>query len=129
MRHSRHMPESGGKLVAMSAWFERVVEVLDKCETPEQVFDVDNDRYIRDNIIGHRITVTSVRKQPSDYHNGIYAVIGFTNSDNNGQFTIGGNGARYPLMLSRFNRLPADLILYTADTPYGFIYKWKRAES
>lgn len=113
----------------MASYLERVINSLEQCDTPEQALDVDNDRFIRDNIVGHRITITSARKRPSDYRNGIYAIIGFAESGQHGQFTIGGNGARYPLMLSRFHHLPADVILYTADTSHGPIYKWRRADA
>jgi hypothetical protein len=111
----------------MSTYLERVTESLSRCETLEQAFDADNWPQLRASIIGIPVTITSARKMPSDVRVGIYAVIAFTGPHGDGRITLGGNGARMPLIRSKTGRLPVTAVLYTVPTPYGFIYKWKLA--
>jgi hypothetical protein len=109
-------------------WVARAFDALDHCETLAEAFDVDNERYIRDNVLGRQLTITSARKMPSDYHDGNYAVIGFTDHlGRSGLFSIGGNGRLMPLALSRLGKLPVHhMMLYSVPTPYGPVYKWRR---
>lgn len=109
----------------MSAYLERTIAAMDTCETADQLFDVDNWPELRASVLNVPITITSARKMPSDVRVGIYAVIGFTGPGGVGRFAIGGNGARMPLIRSKTNRLPVTAILYTVDTPYGDLYKWR----
>lgn len=112
----------------LKPWIAHAFNALEHCETLVEAFDADNERYIRNNVLGCEITITSARKMPSDYHAGNYAAIGFVGPDErSGLFTIGGNGALMPMALSRLGKLPArGMVLYSTDTPHGLVYKWRR---
>jgi hypothetical protein len=67
---------------------------------------------------------------PSAYRDDTYAVIGFTKTGGTaGRFTIGGNASILPLTWSRTGKLPLTRVLYSADTPNGFVFKWRKVSN
>ncbi len=105
-----------------------LVNALDQCETLEQMFDADSDYVSLESVLDVPITITSARAMPSAYRDDTYAVIGFTKTAGTaGRFTIGGNASILPLAWSRTGKLPLIRVLYTADTPNGFVFKWRKA--
>ena len=111
-------------------WLDRVIRDFEVSETIDEIFDSGKPRTRVASVIGLEITITSVRKRPSNYSDGNYADIGFTDSDGiRGIFTIGNSGALTPMMLARLGKLPASgMILYAVETPRGEVYKWKRVK-
>ncbi len=108
-------------------WLERMIASLEECDSVNQVFDVDNDWYPSEDVINVPITITSVRRRPSDYHNGSFAQVGFHTADGSrGQFSVGGNAAWFPLQQQRFGKLPVTAILRTEMTRNGQLYRWER---
>jgi hypothetical protein len=111
----------GRRLVAL-------VNALDQCETLEQMFDADSDYVSLESVLDVAITITSARAMPSAYRDDTYAVIGFTKTaGTEGRFTIGGNASILPLTWSRSGKLPLTRVLHTAETPNGFVFKWRKA--
>jgi hypothetical protein len=98
--------------------------------TVAEVIDAGAWRTLVTSVIDCEITIISVRKVPSNYSDGNYAVIKFEDVDGiPGTFAIGNNGALMPMMLARLGKLPASgMILRVVDTPRGEIFKWKRVK-
>jgi len=107
-------------------WVDRALTVLSECRNDNQILDSDNERYIRQNVLGVPITVTSARPRQSEYRSEVFAQIGFSSPSGVGQFSIGGNAAWLPLRLQRFNQLPKLLILRATIVKNGRqLYKWE----
>ena len=109
-------------------WLEVMIEKHSECETIEEFLDADNPRFARADIVGKRITITSVRTRQSDHINDTYAVIGFTSESlGPGQFKIGGLAGRQAMHMRK--RLPVDTVLrcYTAASGREY-YKWSTTE-
>jgi len=108
-------------------WLEVQIEKLEECETAEQVWDSDNPRFDRIDVIGKRITITSVRDRQSDHIKASYAVIGFRSETlGDGQFKIGGNAARQAMRMRDTGILPRDVVLRHKVTSAGRdFYKWE----
>lgn len=106
-----------------------LVTALSECTESNQMFDVGNDRLIRESLLNIPVTITSARPRPSDYHDGkSFAQIGIILPDGtDAQFNIGGNAASLPLILQRLGRLPVVMILRQVETRSGKIaWKWNR---
>jgi hypothetical protein len=114
-------------------WRERQLnhyaKSLDGCTEPNQAFDVDNDRYIREHVLNVPILVTSARPRQSEFYDGLFAQVGFQFPNGaDGQFSIGGQAAYLPLRLQRFDQLPATLILRTGMSRQDRqFFQWERA--
>lgn len=107
-------------------WLEVELEKLLECETAAQAWDSDNPRFSRTDVIGKRITLTSVRDKPSDHIKASYAIIGFRSETlGYGQFKIGGNAARQAIRMRDAGKLPIEVILRHKVTSAGRdFYKW-----
>lgn len=105
---------------------EHMIASLEECDSDNQAFDIDNDRYLCEHVLNVPITITSARKRPSDYHHGYFAQVAFQAADDSrGQFSIGGNAAWFPLQQQRFGKLPVRAILRTETSRNGQLYRWE----
>lgn len=105
---------------------EVVYELMAECQTEEQFDDSENPRFDKHDVIGHIITITSVRERKSDYGDRTFVVIGFTcDALGDGQLKIGGHAARLPLQLAESGHLPVQLVLRHKQTKTGRnFYRW-----
>jgi hypothetical protein len=108
-------------------WLEVQIEKLLECETLEQALDSDSPRFNRTEVVGKRITITSVRDRRSDHIKASYAVIGFTSDTlGDGQFKIGGNAARQAIRMRDIGILPIDVVLrHKVTSARRDFYKWE----
>lgn len=117
--------EPGSSMVPryLEVEFEKLLE----CETEEQFWDSDNPRFSTIDVIGKRITLTSVRDKRSDHIKASYAIIGFRfDSLGYGQFKIGGNAAREAMRMRDTGMLPVELVLRPKHTKSGRdFYRWE----
>ena len=106
-----------------------LVNALEKCEMPEQIFDAGNDWAPIGSLFGKPVTITSALAYESEFEaNRDYAVIGFTRDNGEaGKFIVGGNAAETAILWQRFHKLPVTRILRPTETPKGTAYYWRKA--
>lgn len=100
---------------------------LDECTNPQQVTDVFNKEYDREELIGKPILITSVRARRSQYGHGNYAIFGFISDElGPGRSHISGFAGRNLLELEEKD-LPVKLVLrQMTSQKNGYPwYKWE----